>query len=692
MADTTFISFQFTMTNKNIVGLALAAVLLPGVVSAATVEELQAQINALMAQLSAAKPAATASCSVVLSKSLKQGMSDAEVMSLQKALNADVATQVAASGVGSAGNETNYFGAATKAAVIKFQNKYASEVLAPAGLSTGTGFVGAATRAKINALCSGAVASTPSTTTSGTPAPSVSGLQGTAVSANVTVSSVDTDTQVNQGSSAKILGFKVEATGSDINVSNVKLTIANKGTGGSNTSNRLTRYSSKITVYMNGTAVGSANVADLTRNNDNTYSGNVALSNAVVRMGSGNKASFQVGFDALPNLDSNDANAYWTVAASEIRYTDATGVTLSTVTDPSIVTSGNYATLSGSLVKDFQFVKLATSGLVKLTLTTGSANPVAQNVKVAEASQTKAVVLNELRLKAEGSAITFNNVQVNVSASADIGTLANTLYFMKGSQQLGSLTLVAGATTSATYTIKLDSDYTMAQDNTDTFQITADLNKQMNGTTPAYAQGSTLTASIAAASSFNANDVNGDTIISSQLIGSSLGNAQAFYTAGIQASGFSASVVSANNGTNNIPSGQTFNVTYHLKAFGNTYYIPKTAVQSTSTVASTLNGLSFNLKKSGADVTGGVGVVIGSINSSANTVGNFFELPDGQDSTFTVAVTLNPMASGTAGMYSLQLNQAGYTLNSGSTGSDVQAYSFAPSQNFRTVEANIAAY
>ncbi|HXK38460.1 MAG TPA: peptidoglycan-binding protein, partial [Candidatus Paceibacterota bacterium] len=152
------------MTNKKIVGLALAAVLLPAVASAATIEELQAQINALMAQLSAAKPATTASCSVVLSKTLKMGMSDAEVMDLQKALNSDVATQVAASGVGSKGNETSYFGAATKAAVVKFQNKYASEVLAPAGLSTGTGLVGAATRAKINALCSATV-TTPTTTT-----------------------------------------------------------------------------------------------------------------------------------------------------------------------------------------------------------------------------------------------------------------------------------------------------------------------------------------------------------------------------------------------------------------------------------------------------------------------------------------------------------------------------------------------
>jgi len=83
---------------------------------------------------------------------LKQGVANIAVKYLQIILNKDPETQVAQTGVGSPGKETNYFGPKTKQAVIIFQEKYEDTILKPLGLSKGTGIVGKTTKAKLNQL------------------------------------------------------------------------------------------------------------------------------------------------------------------------------------------------------------------------------------------------------------------------------------------------------------------------------------------------------------------------------------------------------------------------------------------------------------------------------------------------------------------------------------------------------------
>lgn len=80
------------------------------------------------------------------------GDRSSDVLLLQQFLNLDSDTVVALSGAGSAGRETESYGPATKRAVIHFQEKYASEVLVPSGLSRGNGRVGPNTKARINLL------------------------------------------------------------------------------------------------------------------------------------------------------------------------------------------------------------------------------------------------------------------------------------------------------------------------------------------------------------------------------------------------------------------------------------------------------------------------------------------------------------------------------------------------------------
>lgn len=99
------------------------------------IRKLQAEIERLQAQNV---------CRI--EQNLSVGSSGESVVCLQEFLKKE------GSDIYPEGLVTGNFFNLTKNAVIRFQEKYASEILAPLGLTNGTGFVGNATRAKINSM------------------------------------------------------------------------------------------------------------------------------------------------------------------------------------------------------------------------------------------------------------------------------------------------------------------------------------------------------------------------------------------------------------------------------------------------------------------------------------------------------------------------------------------------------------
>ncbi len=116
-----------------------------------------AAVAAISAGVLAAATFATAQTTTCFqfTQNMKLGSSGAQVLELQKVLNAKGFT-VSTTGVGSAGMETTYFGAKTKAAVIKYQA--ANNII-------NTGNVYALTRAALNANCTPTSGNTGNTNT-----------------------------------------------------------------------------------------------------------------------------------------------------------------------------------------------------------------------------------------------------------------------------------------------------------------------------------------------------------------------------------------------------------------------------------------------------------------------------------------------------------------------------------------------
>ena len=176
-------------------------------------------------------------CPFSWNSNLKAGSSGPDVLRLQQFLNADADTAIALSGVGSLGAETTTFGSLTKSAVIRFQNKYSAEILVPNGLSSGTGIVGASTRAKLNALCATEIAAAPSTPASNMP-------QVAAVATSVSAPATVTDqlTVADQGQSESsllpanatplVLEFTLSAGERDVVVKTVTIERAGFGVNG----------------------------------------------------------------------------------------------------------------------------------------------------------------------------------------------------------------------------------------------------------------------------------------------------------------------------------------------------------------------------------------------------------------------------------------------------------------------------
>ena len=313
-----------------IVALALVAVVAPAVTQATTIDDLLAQIAALQAQLvalqngSGATPVPTgnvACAGVTFTRNLTVGATGSDVKCLQVLLNTNGFT-LAATGAGSPGMETSYFGPITLAAVKAFQ---AAKGWTPANQ------VGPLTRGALNALIG----------TPGGVTPPVVVIPTGPVSATLSFDNPAAGSLINSQATADVLHINFAGTGTVTSVTLQRTGISTQNTLSNvylyDGATRLTdgySFNASGTLTMNGLniAVSGSKVISVkvdTASNAVTYASSVAVAltgytangTAEVANVQGNTFSIVTGSAATAYMTTNTASSTASVNAGTTQYT-----------------------------------------------------------------------------------------------------------------------------------------------------------------------------------------------------------------------------------------------------------------------------------------------------------------------------------------------------------------------------------
>ncbi len=629
-----------TAVSKLFVAFVAAAMLftLATPAKAQTAEELQAQINALMAQIAALQGGSSSSAAAcTFTRALTVGAQGEDVKCLQDYLTPTYFSN--------AGGATGYFGPVTAAAVAAWQTAN--------GVTPAAGYFGSVSQAKYNAL----MAATPATDDSDDSSDddSASGdLSGEASLKTFEISDGDDADDVEEGSNdMEVAEFNVEFNDGDAMITrlDVGFDIAQDGNDDNDPWDNL----DEVSLMVDGDVVATVDASDEDNYlDDAANSASLRFSGLDIVSNEDEETTIVVVATMQDNLDGVSDGVDVDVRALSMRFVDGDDVTS---------TENTYGDLEDDYTgptADFT-VDVAGAG-DDLNLEDSDDNPDATTFALDEdANVEEAIFAFDLSAEDSDGDIDLNTITLTatVTTASNVDDLVNDFRLEIDGQSYDADSYV-GTGMTATLVFDIDGDSSVAKDETVTAVLFADFEDMEAGD-----EGSTIVAGV------KASNIEAEGVEDVSVDGSDVdGNVHTLRTDGVSVEYVSDSVAAdENNDATTTDNAADYTLKFTVEAFGgDSVYLPFGANSSTTILTDSV-GYSIVDTNTNSVVTTGTHVA-GLTTNGGSTVTKVNSFKVGSSAVqFTLTVNYDPT---TAGSYKLRVDTIKFASSDVGTATDTQ--------------------